>query len=39
MFRVRAGDQPGLDIAMRMATDLGTSVEVLFERIPAAAAA
>lgn len=34
LFRLRAGEGvPSLDLAMRMATDLGTSVEALFERV------
>ncbi len=33
MYRLRAGDRGvGLDLAMQMAADLGTTVEDLFER-------
>lgn len=33
MFRLRSGDRmASLDLAMRMAADLGVPVEVLFER-------
>jgi hypothetical protein len=31
MFRIRGGGQPSLDVAMRMAMDLGTTVEKIFE--------
>lgn len=33
MFRIRAGNRPSLSVAMRMAADLGTTVEALFERV------
>lgn len=34
MYRIRSGDwQPSLPLAMRMADDLGTKVEVLFEQV------
>lgn len=37
MFRIRSGEQlPSLPLAMRMAVDLGTTVEALFERRPVA---
>jgi DNA-binding XRE family transcriptional regulator len=33
MFRIRSGERlPSLELAMRMAADLGTTVEALFER-------
>lgn len=33
LFRIRNGERlPSLELAIRMATDLGTSVEALFER-------
>ncbi len=38
MFRVRSGQSAHLDTAMRMARDLGTTVEVLFEWVPAESA-
>ena len=34
MFRIRSGKwQPSLTVAMRMAADLGTTVDALFERV------
>lgn len=33
MFRIRAGHRPSLTVAMRMADDLGTTVEALFEQV------
>lgn len=34
MFRIRSGKwQPSLTVAMRMAADLGTTVDTLFERV------
>ncbi|HWJ08998.1 MAG TPA: hypothetical protein VNS46_06445 [Nocardioides sp.] len=34
MFRIRSGNwQPSLTVAMRMAADLGTTVDALFERV------
>jgi DNA-binding XRE family transcriptional regulator len=34
MFRIRSGRwQPSLPVAMRMAADLGTTVDALFERV------
>ncbi|HEU4544525.1 MAG TPA: hypothetical protein VFR23_25585, partial [Jiangellaceae bacterium] len=39
MFRLRSGERSAsLDLAMRMAEDLGTTVEVLFERVEKRAA-
>lgn len=33
MYRLRKGDrEPKLDLAMKMAADLGVAIEVLFER-------
>ncbi|MGX4657064.1 hypothetical protein ACWCHM_25945 [Micromonospora sp. SCSIO 07396] len=35
MFDIRSGRHlPGLPLAMRMASDMGTTVEALFERVP-----
>lgn len=35
LFRIRSGERmPRLELAMRMAADLGTTVEALFERRP-----
>jgi hypothetical protein len=33
LFRLRAGEMPSMDTAMRMAADLGVAVEVIFERV------
>lgn len=36
LFRIRSGERlPSLELAMRMAADLGTTVEALFEQVPA----
>lgn len=35
MFRLRGGDTPRLDTAMRIAADLGVAVEVIWERVAA----
>lgn len=32
LFRLRAGEMPSMDTAMRMAADLGVAVEVIWER-------
>jgi hypothetical protein len=33
LFRLRSGEMPRMDTAMRMAADLGVAVEVIWERV------